>query len=258
MNLPSGESLARQIVYGQRCFESRFGARCTEVWIPDVFGYPASLPQLYAAGGMHRFVTQKLSWNKTEPLPPPHLLVGGPRRHPGADPLPAGRHLQRRGHARRMRRAPRNGSSTRVVATGRSCRSATATAVADRPGRCSSGPAAWPTSTARRRCRSTRRPSSSSDVERELAGTGAPVPVWRGELYFETHRGTLTSQLRTKTGNRRCERLLREVELWAATAGVRPTSTTCGARCSPSSSTTSSPARRSPGCTTTPRRCTQR
>ena len=48
---------------------------------------------------------------------------------------------------------------------------------------------------------------------------GAPTPVWRGELYFETHRGTLTSQLRTKLGNRRCERLLVEAELWAATLG---------------------------------------
>ena len=69
MNLPSGESLARQIVHGQRWFESRFGKRCTEVWIPDVFGYPAGMPQLYAAGGMHRFVTQKLSWNTTNRFP---------------------------------------------------------------------------------------------------------------------------------------------------------------------------------------------
>ena len=55
-------------------------------------------------------------------------------------------------------------------------------------------------------------------VEAEI-DAGAPVPVWRGELYFETHRGTLTSQLRTKLGNRRCERLLVEAELWAATLG---------------------------------------
>ena len=48
------------------------------------------------------------------------------------------------------------------------------------------------------------------------------MPVWRGELYFETHRGTLTSQLRTKAGNRRCEQLFREVELWSATAGHPP------------------------------------
>ena len=58
-------------------------------------------------------------------------------------------------------------------------------------------------------------------VDAEVAA-GAPVPVWRGELYFETHRGTLTSQLRTKLGNKRCERLLREAELWTATAGGAP------------------------------------
>ena len=69
MNLPSGESLVRQIVHGQRYFESRFGRRCTEVWIPDVFGYPASLPQIFAAGGMRRFVTQKLTWNKQNRFP---------------------------------------------------------------------------------------------------------------------------------------------------------------------------------------------
>ena len=52
MNLPSGESLVRQIVFGQRYFEEKFGQRCEEVWIPDVFGYPAGLPQVFAAGGM--------------------------------------------------------------------------------------------------------------------------------------------------------------------------------------------------------------
>src|SRR5690606_24453727 len=46
-------------------------------------------------------------------------------------------------------------------------------------------------------------------------------PVWAGELYLELHRGTLTSQARTKQGNRRSEHLLREAELWAATAAVR-------------------------------------
>ncbi|NND73756.1 MAG: alpha-mannosidase, partial [Ilumatobacter sp.] len=69
MNLPSAESLVRQIVFGQRYFIEKFGAPCTEVWIPDVFGYPAGLPQLFAAGGMRRFVTQKLSWNKQNRFP---------------------------------------------------------------------------------------------------------------------------------------------------------------------------------------------
>ncbi|WP_415857138.1 alpha-mannosidase, partial [Sinomonas sp. G460-2] len=46
-------------------------------------------------------------------------------------------------------------------------------------------------------------------------------PVWTGEMYLEKHRGTYTSQARTKRGNRRCEHLLREAELWCATASVR-------------------------------------
>jgi alpha-mannosidase len=45
--------------------------------------------------------------------------------------------------------------------------------------------------------------------------------VWSGELYLEFHRGTYTSQARTKRGNRKSESLLREAELWAATAAIR-------------------------------------
>lgn len=217
MNLPSGESLARQIVHGQRYFESRFGRRCTEVWIPDVFGYPASMPQLYAAGGMQRFVTQKLSWNTTNRFPH-HTFwwegIDGTRvltHFPPVDTYnaeltpeeclrSAGQFLDAAwsdwslmpfGHG------DGGGGPTREMLE-------RARRMADLDGapRVSIGTAA----------------EFFEHVEREHLD-GAPVPVWRGELYFETHRGTLTSQLRTKMGNRRCERLLREVELWSATAG---------------------------------------
>jgi alpha-mannosidase len=60
-----------------------------------------------------------------------------------------------------------------------------------------------------------------SAVEAEIAA-GAPVPTWSGELYFEMHRGTYTSQLGTKLANRSGERLLREAELWWAHAGPTP------------------------------------
>ena len=67
-NLPSGESLARQFLYGQRFFEAELGRRCTEFWNPDVFGYTAQLPQLMREAGITRFLTQKLSWNRfTQP-----------------------------------------------------------------------------------------------------------------------------------------------------------------------------------------------
>ena len=68
-NLAGGEALIRQITHGQRYFEEQFGVTCTEVWIPDVFGYPASLPQIMQVCGLDRFLTQKLSWNKTNRFP---------------------------------------------------------------------------------------------------------------------------------------------------------------------------------------------
>ena len=217
MNLPSGESLARQIVHGQRWFESRFGRRCSEVWIPDVFGYPASMPQLYAAGGMHRFVTQKLSWNTTNRFPHHTFWWEGldgtrvlthfpPVDTYNAEVTPS----EAVGSVERFREAAWSDWSLMPFGHG------------DGGG----GPTREMLERARRMTDLDGAPKVSvgspaeffEHVERE-AFHGAPVPVWRGELYFETHRGTLTSQLRTKLGNRRCERLLRQVELWSATLG---------------------------------------
>ena len=196
--------------------------RCREVWIPDVFGYPAGLPQVFVAGRDGSLRDAEAVVEPPEPLPPLDVLVGGHRRHACADALPARRHLQRRDHAARAGAlgAPvRRARLERVVADAVRLRRRRRRADA-RDAR--AGRAGWPTSTA---CRpsswAARATSSTPSTPRSPAG--APVPVWRGELYFETHRGTLTSQLRTKLGNRRCERLLREAELWSATAAPAPT-----------------------------------
>lgn len=68
-NLPSGESLVRQFLYGQRFFESNFGERSKTFWLPDTFGYSSQLPQLCRLAGMKRFFTQKLSWNNINNFP---------------------------------------------------------------------------------------------------------------------------------------------------------------------------------------------
>jgi len=68
-NMPSGESLVRQFVYGQRYFQSRFGQRHTTFWLPDTFGYSAQLPQVCRLAGLTRFFTQKLSWNNINNFP---------------------------------------------------------------------------------------------------------------------------------------------------------------------------------------------
>ncbi len=68
-NLPAGESLVRQFLYGQRFFERELGGRASEFWNPDVFGYAGQLPQIMRGAGITRFVTQKLSWNRfTSPM----------------------------------------------------------------------------------------------------------------------------------------------------------------------------------------------
>ncbi|KAF7352563.1 Glycoside hydrolase family 38 protein [Mycena venus] len=68
-NMPSGEALVRQMVYGQRYFESRFGIRCETGWLPDSFGLTGALPQLFRSAGMKYFFTQKLSWNNINNFP---------------------------------------------------------------------------------------------------------------------------------------------------------------------------------------------
>ena len=62
-NLPSGESLCRQFLLGQRYFQKNFNTTCREHWIPDVFGYNSQLPQIMKQSGIEFFLTQKLSWN---------------------------------------------------------------------------------------------------------------------------------------------------------------------------------------------------
>ncbi len=59
--IPSGESLCRQYLYGQRYFEEQFGVRCREAWLPDTFGYASQLPQILRLSGIDYFFTQKVS-----------------------------------------------------------------------------------------------------------------------------------------------------------------------------------------------------
>lgn len=68
-NLTSGESLVRQLMYGQKFFREEFGVDCTCVWLPDVFGYSGQLPQIMAKSGIRRFVTAKIGWNDTDRFP---------------------------------------------------------------------------------------------------------------------------------------------------------------------------------------------
>jgi alpha-mannosidase len=213
LNLPSGESLVRQVVYGQRDLQERFGVRCREFWTPDTFGYNGQLPQILRGAGIDRFLTQKLSWNQfTEPPHHSFLWAGidGSQvlvHMPPADTYNAEVSIaELRASAARFKDHDRTAGSLLLFGHG------------DGGG----GPTAEMLEMARRA-------GDLQGVPRvQLAPTGeffdrleedigAPRPIV-GELYFEYHRGTYTSQARTKRGNRACERLLGEVEAAAALA----------------------------------------
>lgn len=68
-NMPAGEALCRQMIYGQRYFKSRFGKYCDVHWLPDTFGYSSQLPQICRLAGMDYFFTQKLSWSQFNKFP---------------------------------------------------------------------------------------------------------------------------------------------------------------------------------------------
>ena len=68
-NMPTGESLARQALYGQRYFERTFGTRHTVCWLPDCFGFTGSLPQILKLSGIDNFFTIKVNWNESNQIP---------------------------------------------------------------------------------------------------------------------------------------------------------------------------------------------
>ncbi|WP_419996200.1 alpha-mannosidase [Streptomyces boninensis] len=216
VNLPGGEALARQLIHGKRFFLEEFGVECEEVWLPDSFGYSAALPQLIALAGARWFLTQKISWNQTNPFPH-HTFrwegLDGTRifsHFPSVDTYNSELSGAEMAHAVRVFRD--KGPASRSLAPfgygdggGGATREMLARAARLRDLEGSPRVAVEPPA------------RFFAAAEREYPD----APVWVGELYFELHRGTYTSQAAMKQGNRRCEHLLREAELWAATAAVR-------------------------------------
>ena len=69
LNMPDGESYVRQLLVGQRTFQKLYGVTARIGWNPDSFGYNWQLPQIYKRSGLDYFVTQKMHWNDTNILP---------------------------------------------------------------------------------------------------------------------------------------------------------------------------------------------
>ena len=213
-NIPSGESLLRQFVHGQRWFEERFGRRCAEFWNPDVFGYNGQLPQIMREGGVERFLTQKLSWNRFN-RPEHHTFtwegVDGSRvlaHFPPADTYSSEADVtQLRKSAREY--LDHEHSRTALLVFGH--------------GDGGGGPTREMIETLRRARDLQGLPRtamrSSEEFFEALEAEEGERPVVVGELYFEYHRGTYTTQARTKLLNRRAEEALHDAELLCTLAG---------------------------------------
>ncbi|KAJ5075564.1 alpha-mannosidase [Anaeramoeba ignava] len=68
-NIPNGESLSRQILFGKRYFRKKFGVDTKTLWLPDCFGFSASLPSILAAANIEYFITSKISWSEYNKFP---------------------------------------------------------------------------------------------------------------------------------------------------------------------------------------------
>ena len=212
-NLPSGESLVRQFLVGQRFFRKEFGRYCREFWNPDVFGYNGQLPQIMRGAGIHRFLTQKLSWNQIN-KPQAHTFwwegIDGSRvltHFPPADFYNSTCTVKELLFTvSNYKDLERSNESYFLFGYG------------DGGG----GPT-WEMVEQLRRAkdvdglpRSTQR--SPDEFFTRLEADMKELTVQVGELYLECHRGTYTTQGKTKLNNRRCEDLLHDIEFLAAIA----------------------------------------
>jgi alpha-mannosidase len=213
-NLTGGESLVRQILYGQRFFRDEFGVSPDYIWLPDTFGYSAALPQIMRGAGLHYFSTQKLSWSLVNRFPhqsfhwqgldgssvPVHML---PEDTYNSHALPVS-----------LAKIESNYRDKGV-----SDQALMVFGIGDGGG--------GPGEEHLERLDRLKNFAGLSPVRQELTSAffarwakDAPdFPSWIGELYLERHQGTLTTNARNKWYNRRLEQALRELEWLAVSSG---------------------------------------
>ncbi|WP_306418903.1 glycoside hydrolase family 38 C-terminal domain-containing protein [Arthrobacter sp. GMC3] len=215
-NMVGSEAMARQFTYGQRFFRENFGVQCQEVWLPDSFGYSAALPQIVKLAGAKWFLTQKISWNTVNKFPH-HTFnwegIDGTRvftHFPPVDTYNSQLSGQELAHAVRNFR-DKGAAKNSLVPFGW--------------GDGGGGPTREMLARAKRTQNLEGSPqvtiASPAEFFTAAQAEYPHAPVWKGELYLELHRGTYTSQALTKQGNRASEHLLRQAELWSATAASR-------------------------------------
>ena len=210
-NVTGGESLVRQLLHGKNFFRDEFSIDVDNLWLPDVFGYSAALPQLLRKSGIEYFLTQKLSWNQINDFPY-HTF-----RWRGIDGSEVLSHFP-----------PENTYNSQLAAESLIAGQEgfkekdyidefiSLFGVGDGGG----GPKEEHIQMGRRMANLEGAPrvrfGKAREFFRRLAAHRDQVPVWVGELYLELHRGTLTTQAYMKWANRRLEHRLRALEMLSA------------------------------------------
>lgn len=212
-NLVSGESLARQLLHGQRAWKRWFGRISRMCWLPDVFGYSAALPQLLRQAGVEWFQTTKLSWNKVNTFP--HHTF----RWRGLDGSEVLAHMPPEGTYNS------SGRPRALLQAQKSFRDADASdralmlfGIGDGGG--------GPGEEHLERLARIKDLAGLPSVEQETAERffqridrqRERYAAWDGELYLERHQGTYTTQGRLKRWNRRLEWAMRACEISASRA----------------------------------------
>jgi alpha-mannosidase len=239
LNMPDGESLVRQLLVGKRYFKQHLGADVRIGWNPDSFGYNWQLPQIYKKSGVDYFVTQKMSWNETNKLPlklfwwqspdGSKVLTYFPDGYSGdIDPLKLARDFD---HAQTL--APGLRQVLHLYGEGDHGGGPTR-AMFDRGLMWSDSTAVFP------KLNFASAQNFFSDVESKVDASQSPVwnyksivagptlpqapagkieiPTWNDELYFEFHRGVLTTQSNHKRNMRESEEQLLNAEKFSALA----------------------------------------
>jgi len=215
-NLPSGESLIRQFLYGKRFFKQEFGIDSVLLWLPDTFGFSAALPQIAAGCGVKYFATQKILRSYYDADPFPYNIF----MWEGIDGTQILTHIFKKNNAHidpeilierwESDRNQQEDISIFMFPFG----------YGDGGG----GPTRYHIEYASRMkdLEGVPRTKMCHPVEffGEIEKMRMPLKKYVGELYFQAHRGTYTTQAETKKGNRKSEFALRECEFWLTAANV--------------------------------------
>ncbi|XP_074773841.1 alpha-mannosidase 2C1 isoform X3 [Athene noctua] len=215
-NLPSGESMVRQFLQGQRFFQEQFGRICSEFWLPDTFGYSAQLPQLMRGCGIRRFLTQKLSWNLVNAFPHHTFFWEGIDGSRVLTHFPPGDSYGMHGRVEEILKTVKNNKDK-----GRVNHSAFLFGFGDGGG----GPTQKMLDRMKRMTDTDGLPrvqiSTPDRLFSALEKESSQLCTWVGELFLELHNGTYTTQAQIKKGNRECERILHDVEVLSTLAVAR-------------------------------------